>query len=82
MKIGKNVAVSDSGFLFNPLTGESFSVNPIGAEIMNLLKEEHSIEQISQSLQEKYNTEKTTIEKDIYDFIGILKVNNLIEADE
>ena len=28
MKIHKNVAISDSGFIFNPLNGESFSVKP------------------------------------------------------
>ena len=33
MKIKTNIALSDSGFLFNPSTGDSYSVNPIGQEI-------------------------------------------------
>ena len=33
MNIKKNVAVSDSGMIFNPDTGETFTVNPIGADI-------------------------------------------------
>ena len=40
MKIKKNIAISDSGFIFNPSTGESFTVNPIGVEIITLLKED------------------------------------------
>jgi len=39
MNIKKNIALSDSGFIFNPSTGESFSMNPIGLEIITMLKE-------------------------------------------
>ena len=82
MKINKNVAISDSGFLFNPVSGESFSVNPVGAEIINMLKEEKSLEQISKQIHNNYNTDEATIEKDLYDYVGILKQHNLIESDE
>lgn len=82
MKINNNVAISDSGFLFNPVSGESFSVNPVGAEIINMLKEEKSLEQISKHLHAHYSTEETTIEKDLYDFVGILKQFNLIESND
>jgi uncharacterized protein YqgV (UPF0045/DUF77 family) len=82
MKINNNVAISDSGFLFNPVSGESFSVNPVGAEIINMLKEEKSLEQISEKLHSQYNTDETTIEKDLYDYISILKQYNLIESND
>ena len=39
MKIKKNIAISDSGFIFNPDTGESFTANPIGLEILSMLKD-------------------------------------------
>ena len=38
MKIKKNVAISESGYIFNPSTGDSFTVNPIGIEIFNMIK--------------------------------------------
>ena len=34
MKLKKNIATSESGFVFNPSTGDSFSLNTIGAEIL------------------------------------------------
>jgi len=34
-----NIAVSDSGFVFDSSTGDSFSINPIGVEIIKLMKE-------------------------------------------
>jgi len=82
MKLKKNVAVSEAGLLFNPVTGESYSVNPIGVEILNLLREEKSEEQIRTSILAKYNTDKPTFEKDLQDFIGILSHNNLLDSHE
>jgi hypothetical protein len=82
MKINKNIAISDTGFVFNPLNGESFSVNPIGVEIVNFLKDEKSFEEISKGMLAKYNVDETTFEKDYFDFVNILKHHNLIENDE
>ena len=81
MKIKKNVAISESGYIFNPSTGESFSVNPTGIEIFNMLKNEKSFDEISGTFLKKYNTERDTFEKDYNDFIGLLKQYLLIEGD-
>ncbi|MEI7898123.1 MAG: PqqD family protein [bacterium] len=82
MKLKKNVAVSEAGLLFNPVTGESFSVNPIGVEILSLIREEKNPEQISITILEKYSTDQSTFEKDYHDFIGILEHHNLLETHE
>jgi hypothetical protein len=82
MKLHKNVAVSEAGLLFNPVTGESFSVNPIGVEIINLIREEKNPEQISKHILAKYSTDKATFEKDYHDFIGVLEHHNLLESHE
>ena len=37
-KVFDNLAVSESGFLFSPLTGESFTLNPIANMILHYLK--------------------------------------------
>lgn len=79
MKLQKNIAVSEAGLLFNPVTGESFSVNPIGVEILNLIREEKSPAQISEAILVKYSTDQVTFEKDYHDFINILEHHNLLE---
>jgi hypothetical protein len=43
MRIKKNIAISESGFIFNPAVGDSYSTNPIGAEIIKMLKESKSV---------------------------------------
>ena len=82
MKISKNIAISDTGFVFNPVNGESFSINPRGVEIINMMKEDKSFEEIMKTMLIKYSVEEATIEKDYFDFIGILKHHNLIEINE
>jgi len=82
MNINKNIAVSDSGFVFNSTTGESFSVNPIGGEIIELLKQNLTIDQINQKLTEKYDADMVTIDKDVNDFISLLNQYSLIDDQD
>ncbi len=82
MKINKNIAISDTGFVFNPLNGESFSVNPIGVEIFDMMKEDKSFEEIMKTMLAKYTIDEATFEKDYFDFVTILKHHNLIDTNE
>jgi hypothetical protein len=79
MRLRKNIAISDSGFIFNPTTGESFTVNPIGAEIINLLKEDRDNDYIKGRILSKYQTDNDVFEKDLFDFIGMLAHFHLAE---
>lgn len=81
MKIKKNVAISNSGFIFNPDTGESFSANPIGLEMLEMLRNGREYEEIRKDILDKYKSDKDTVEKDYHDFITMLKQYNLIEND-
>ncbi|MEO9256791.1 MAG: PqqD family protein [Crocinitomicaceae bacterium] len=78
MKVRKNIAISDSGFLFNPTPGDSYSVNPIGQEILQLLQDEKSEEEIMKHIVKDYMIDKDTVEKDLYDFLNMLQNYKLI----
>ena len=82
MKLRKNIAISESGLLFNPVTGESFSVNPIGVEILGMIRESKTRIEICEELLVKYSTDRSTIENDYQDFIDLLSLNHLIERNE
>jgi hypothetical protein len=79
MKLKKNIATSEAGFVFNPGTGDSFSVNQTGAEILALLKQDKSPKEIIQMLSSKFEAETIQIERDFDDFISQLYTFNLIE---
>lgn len=82
MKLKKNVATSEAGFVFNPGTGDSFSVNQTGAEIISLVKDNRSAEEIIQIISKKFAVDKTQIEKDLEDFISQLHIYNLLDKQE
>lgn len=79
MKLKKNIATSEAGMIFNPGTGDSFSVNSIGGEILSLLKENKSRQEIIDAVSLKYITEKNQLEKDLDDFLSQLDEYNLVE---
>jgi PqqD family protein of HPr-rel-A system len=78
MKI-KDLAISESGFVFNPYTGESFSVNSIGYEILKLLRRDLSQDEILQEILNNYEISKEQAEKDVMDFLSMLEEYNLLE---
>jgi hypothetical protein len=79
IRIKPEIAVSESGLLFNPRTGESFSVNPIGLDMVKLIKSGKGPEQIREEILLKYDTDAGTFERDYSDFILIMRSNHLLE---
>jgi len=79
MKLKKNIATSEEGFIFNPATGDSFSTNPIGNNILALLKEDKSIPAVIAAICAKYEVTEIQVEKDLDDFISQLKEYSILE---
>ena len=78
MRIKNDIAISDTGFVFNPSTGDSFTLNQIGKEIILAMKKNQSEPEILQFLQTRYDVDATTLEKNYYDFIQMLDQYNLV----
>ena len=79
MEINKNIAISESGFIFNPTTGDSFSTIPLGVEVITLLKDGKSLDEVIVLVLEKYDIEKSRLEKDLGDFFSMLTNYQIIK---
>jgi hypothetical protein len=79
MKLRKNIATNEEGFVFNPGTGDSFTTNNIGTEIISLLKDDKSLSEISNTICGKYDVDKNQFEKDLDDFVSQLKESAILE---
>ena len=79
MRLKKNVASSESGFIFNPGSGDSFSANPIAAEILLQLKDGNAVADIKKNILAKYNVDANVLEKDWDDFNAQLREANLLD---
>jgi hypothetical protein len=79
MRLKRNIAVSESGFVFDPNTGDSFSLNQIGLEIVDMLRQSKPDSDIIQGLQEKYEIDKASLDKYYFDFLSMLQYYQLID---
>lgn len=68
MVLKKNIAVSDSGFLFNPTTGDSYSLNETGVDFLKLMQAGKTDDEIITTVSVEYNIDNVTVEKDLSDF--------------
>lgn len=80
ISLKKNIAISESGFVFNPTTGDSFSLNGVGTDILKLLKEGKSESEIKTTVRTWYDIDEDTFEKDYYDFLKMLGQYKLLDA--
>lgn len=77
--IPSNLAVSDSGFLFMPSTGETFTLNQPGREIFKMIQSGKEFEEVLEFISGEYDIDAVSAEKDLNDFLGQLKNYNLIK---
>jgi hypothetical protein len=80
MKIKKNIATSENGFIFNPATGDSFSGNAMATAILSAMKNNEPDEQIRQNILEKYDVTVEQLNRDWEDWMIQLREANLIEG--
>ncbi len=79
MVLRKNIAVSENGFVFDPSTGDSYTLNDTALEIIELLKSGKSHAEIVAFLTDKYESEKPLIERYLLEFFEEMKSFNIIE---
>ncbi|MCC6549383.1 MAG: PqqD family protein [Ignavibacteriaceae bacterium] len=78
--IPENLAVSDSGFLFLPNTGETFSLNEMGRVIFRMLQQKKSEEDIIAEICSEYQVDRSIVSRDVDDFVSQLKNYSLIKV--
>lgn len=81
MKINKNLAISETGFIYHPVTGEAFKVNETGRNILKLMQEDLSEQQIKETFLKEYEVDEVTFERYFVDFMGMLKQYQILEAN-
>lgn len=72
-EILQRLAISPSGFTFDPQTGRSFTLNGTGLAVVNLMREGLSRTQIVQSLTGEYGQPPERVEASLEQFTVQLK---------
>jgi len=64
----QRLAVSESGFIFDPASGQSFTVNETGLTLIRLLQNNDDTQALSTILQQTYEADPSELARDIDDF--------------
>ncbi|MCW8933636.1 MAG: PqqD family protein [Gammaproteobacteria bacterium] len=68
----QRLALSENGFVFDPVSGQSFTVNETGIELLRLLQKSADIQQVQKALTDIYEAQPNELERDINDFTSSL----------
>ena len=69
----QRLAISESGFVFDPVSGHNFTVNETGLSILRLLQKDTEVEPILSQLSKEYEAPLRDIERDVLEFAGVLR---------
>jgi hypothetical protein len=75
------LALSDSGFIFDPETGQAFTANELGLEIIRLLKEGRTFEEIVADIENRYDAGYDLVYKDVAQFLSQLKTSRWLDEN-
>lgn len=64
----QRLAISESGFIFDPASGQSFTVNETGLNLIRLLQKSSDVQAIIAQLQQEYDIDGSEMGRDIEDF--------------
>jgi hypothetical protein len=81
MRINRKIALSETGFVFDAGTGDSYSINPIGVEIIEYIKQNLTKAEIKKKLSEKYDVSSPELEKSLDDYFGALNTFNILDNE-
>ena len=69
------LAVSESGFVFDPASGHHFTVNETGLVLLRLLLKSPRLDQVLETLGNEYDADPREMERDVIEFVSALREN-------
>jgi len=69
----QQLALNDSGFVFDPVNGRSFTANAIGLFLLRLLQKQYDMPALLSAVSEAFEVDAQTAERDITEFAGQLR---------
>jgi PqqD family protein of HPr-rel-A system len=72
------LALSEEGFIFDPMSGQSFQVNATGIAIFKALRENPRPPEIAVMLTETYDVLPEEADRDVSDFVERLRAYGLM----
>ena len=73
MEVFKRLALNDSGFVFDPVNGRSFTANDIGLYVLHFLQRSDDANALMVAIKRDFDVSQSDAERDITEFSGQLR---------
>ncbi len=77
----RQLAVSDTGFVFDPFSGATFTVNATGRVILEGLRRGDERPELLDRLRESFDVHGEDLERDVDEFIHLLRQSGILGAE-
>jgi len=77
MQVINQLVLDENNIAFHPMMGNSYQLNSVGKEIIELLKQHKTKDEILQQLSKEYDVSEDELFIDVNDFIAKLKIYGL-----
>jgi len=77
----KDLAVSETGFVFDPYSGATFSLNASALCLLRGLKEGLDREELLARLEEVFDVTDADLSRDIEEFLELLRYNGVLPQE-
>jgi len=77
----ENLAVSDTGFVFDPTSGATFTLNASGLVILNALRKGLSFDETLVRLRDRFHDVGGDAKDDLTDFVSCLRQHGIVPSD-
>jgi hypothetical protein len=75
------LALSDTGFAFDPYSGATFTINPTGMCVLGAMKEGLAAEAIADRLRARFDARGADVPRDVGDFVALLRQHGIVGED-
>jgi hypothetical protein len=76
-----DLALSDTGFAFDPYSGSTFTINATGLCVLTALKEGLGLESIAERLRHRFDAGGVDVARDVGDFLALLRHHGIVGED-
>jgi hypothetical protein len=66
------MAASDNGFVFDPVSGNSFTLNPTGLDLFRIFLRHRVLKEVLAEVGAEYEVRLPEVERDILEFAAVL----------
>lgn len=67
------LAISASGFVFDPVSGGTFTVNATGRALLEGLRDGLGLEELTAKLNERFATDDADLQRDVLEYVRSLR---------